>query len=151
MNEPDPMTTKLAAERLTGSCLCGSVQYEIYSPFLRFAHCYCSRCRKATGTGHATNLYGSPERFAWLQGGHLVVRYDLPSARSFATVYARCCGCPLPRHTRSGREVVVPAGSLDVMPTSIAPQFRIFWVSRAEWSCAGDDLPHYDELLDGWR
>jgi len=101
-----------AIEVLTGSCLCGGVSYEVRSPFLRFAHCHCSRCRKSTGTGHATNLYCSPERFRWLSGEELVSRYDFPSARSFATVVCKACGCPLPRRTRSGREIVVPAGSL---------------------------------------
>ena len=151
MNERNPLTKESTAERLSGSCLCGSIQHEVYSPFLRFAHCYCSRCRKATGTGHASNLYCAPERFAWLQGEHEVARYDLPSAHSFATVFARCCGCPLPRLTRSGRKVVVPAGSLDVMPRTIAPQYRIFWASRTDWSYTGDDLPCYDELPEGWR
>jgi hypothetical protein len=33
---------------LRGGCLCGAVAYTVTSPFLRFAHCYCSRCRKAT-------------------------------------------------------------------------------------------------------
>lgn len=137
-------------ETLTGGCLCGAVIYEVWAPFLRFAHCHCGRCRKATGTGHATNLYCAPERFRWLSGGALVVRYDLPTARSFATVFCQRCGSPLPRHTRSGREVVVPAGSLDEQPQQ-APQARIFWDSRVSWSCDGDDLPRYAELPAWWR
>lgn len=36
------------SEVFIGSCLCASVTYEVRGPFLRFAHCYCSRCRKAT-------------------------------------------------------------------------------------------------------
>ena len=65
-------------EVLTGSCLCGGVSYTVWAPFLRFAHCYCSRCRKATGTGHATNLYCSPQRFRWTSSEELISRYDLP-------------------------------------------------------------------------
>jgi hypothetical protein len=137
-------------ELLTGCCLCGAVTYEVRSPFLRFAHCHCSRCRKATGTGHATNLYCAPEQFAWLTGEDLVVRYDLPSARSFATVFCCRCGCPLPHRTRSGREIVVPAGSLDKQPKQ-KPQVRIFWNSRVNWSCDGDDLPRFAELPEWWR
>ena len=138
-----------AFEILTGSCLCGSVTYHVRSPFLRFAHCHCSRCRKASGAGHTTNLYCAPERFAWLTGEELASRYDLPTARSFATVVSRCCGCPLPRLTRSGREVVVPAGSLNQEPLQ-KPSARIFFGSRALWSCQGDDMPSFDELPDWW-
>jgi hypothetical protein len=137
------------AEVLTGSCLCGAVTYEVRAPFLRFAHCHCRRCCKATGTGHATNLYVVPERFAWKSGQDLTARFDLPSARSFATTFCRTCGSPLPHHTRSGREIVVPAGSLDNEP-ALAPQARIFWDSRVTWSCL-DDLPRFAEYTDGWR
>jgi hypothetical protein len=137
-------------ERLKGSCLCGAVTYELWAPFLRFAHCHCSRCRKATGSAHATNLYTSPERFRWTSGTEQMVRYDLPTAKGFATTFCRQCGSPLPHLTRSGREVVVPAGSLDSEP-SIRPTARIFFESAAGWGCAGGDLPHFSEYPDWWR
>lgn len=148
LSEPDVMSEP--TEILRGSCLCGDIAYEVWSPFLRFAHCHCSRCRKATGTGHATNLYCSPDRFRWIKGEKLIERYDLPVARSFAAVVCRMCGSPLPRLTRSGSELVVPAGSLDGEP-SVRPNARIFWGSRASWSCEDDVLPRYDGLPDWWR
>jgi hypothetical protein len=135
-------------EILRGSCLCGTVTYEVRGPFLRFAHCHCLRCCKATGSAHATNLYVAPDRFAWTSGSESAVRFDLPTARSFATTFCKHCGSPLPHHTRSGREIVVPAGSLDAAP-SMAPRARIFWDSRRPWSCA-DDLPRHSEYADWW-
>ena len=131
-------------EVLGGSCLCGAVRYRVEGPFLSFVHCHCSRCYKATGTGHATNLYAAPARFRWISGQDSTVRFDLPTARSFATTFCRHCGSPLPHHTRSGREVVVPAGSLDQAP-SLEPQARIFWDSCMPWSCAEGDVPIYPE------
>jgi hypothetical protein len=94
-------------------------------------------------------LYVAPERFAWKTGQDLTARFDVPSARSFATTFCRTCGSPLPHHTRSGREIVVPAGSLDNEP-SLSPQARIFWDSRVTWCCQ-DDLPRFPEYTDGWR
>lgn len=140
----------MSAEVLKGSCLCGEVKFEVRAPFLRFTHCYCSRCRKATGSSHATNLYVAPDRFSWISGQESVARFDLPSAMSFATTFCKRCGGPLPHHTRSGREVVVPAGSLDEEP-SIKPQSNIFWGSRATWACVGADLPRFAEYTDNWR
>jgi hypothetical protein len=52
------------------------------------------------------------------------------------------CGGQLPREI--GEMVVVPAGSVDRLP-ELQPQGRIFWESRAEWSCPAGDLPHYAE------
>lgn len=137
-------------EVLRGSCLCGAVTYEVRAPFLRFAHCFCSRCRKATGSSHAANLYISPDHLAWTSDQDSVVRFDLPSAQSFATTFCRNCGAPLPHHTRSGREVVVPAGSLDNVP-SLKPQANIFWSSRAPWACGSAALPNFDKYTDNWR
>ncbi len=42
---------------LTGSCLCGEVRYTATGEESRFYHCHCKRCRKASGTGHASNLF----------------------------------------------------------------------------------------------
>ena len=140
----------MASEILRGGCLCGAVTYEVESPFLRFAHCHCSRCRRATGAAHASNLYVDPTRFRWTSGESSTKRYDLPSARSFATTFCIGCGAPLPHHTRSGREVVVPAGSLDEAP-NLKPQAHIFFESRPGWSCATEGISRFKEYADGWR
>ena len=50
----------MADQLLRGSCLCGAVTYQVQGPFLRFAHCHCPRCCKATGTGHATIFTSGP-------------------------------------------------------------------------------------------
>jgi len=135
---------------LAGSCLCGAVTYRVKAPFLQFAHCHCQRCRKATGTGHATNLYVERENFEWVTGEEFTARYDLPSAKSFATTFCQTCGSPLPHHTRSGRTVVVPAGSLDVEPP-LSPQARIFWESRAVWSCSSAAVPEFATYPEWWK
>ena len=102
------------------------------------------------GSSHASNLYAAPERFRWTSGEDAIRRYDLPTARSFATTFCSACGAPLPHHTRSGREIAVPAGSLDDEPR-LKPEAHIFFESRPGWSCANDGLPRYGEYTDGWR
>ena len=82
-------------EALTGSCLCGAVTYQLSPPFLQFVHCHCSRCRKATGTAHATNLYTHPDNFTWTSSDDNVARYDLPSAKSFAKYTQLRSGHPM--------------------------------------------------------
>ena len=126
--------------------LCGAVRYRARGPFVRFAHCHCSRCRKASGSGHSTNLVVDPTHLEWIEGEDQVERFDLPTARSFATTVCRKCGVPMPRVSRDGQRVIIPAGSLDEPPT-VQPTARIFWQSRAPWSCSADDLPRFPESL----
>lgn len=136
-----------ASEQLLGRCLCGAVRYRVSAPWLRFVHCHCARCRRATGTGHATNLLAEKDALTWLSGEELLVRYDLPTAKSFATVFCRTCGSPLPHRTRSGSAWVVPAGSLE-SPPEIRPSAHIYWGSRVPWGCEGDDLPRFEEQIE---
>jgi hypothetical protein len=126
--------------KMRGSCLCGGVSFEVDLPFDRFVHCHCSRCRKATGTAHASNAVVKPDAFRWLLGAEHVSRFDLPTARSFATSFCRRCGSPLPHATRSGREVIIPAGALDGDPIS-KPDRHLHWGSRAPWYVDGNGLP----------
>jgi hypothetical protein len=129
---------------LIGSCLCRGVAYEVNPPFIRFVHCYCSRCRKSTGSGRASNIVVLPEQLRWLEGETLLVRFDLPEARSFATTFCSKCGSPLPHLTRSGREVIVPAGSLDQEPMD-TPSAHFQWSSRAKWISDNEaHLPHVE-------
>lgn len=123
-----------------GGCLCGAVAYEADLPAAKFVTCYCSRCRKATGSAYAANLYVAPDAFRWTRGADSVARYDLATARSFATSFCRTCGTPLPHATRSGREVVIPAGSLEDDPHA-TPSVSAHWDSRAAWALSTPDVP----------
>lgn len=128
-----------------GSCLCGLVNYEIQGEPKRFYHCHCKRCRKASGTGHATNLMLHAEAIQWLSGEHLITRYKLPEAERFSNHFCSHCGGRVPRLLDDLKVVVIPAGSLD-SEIDDSPQARIFWSSRVPWSCSGDSVPVYDEL-----
>lgn len=129
---------------LSGSCLCGSVRYEIRGDARAFYHCHCRRCRKATGTGHASNIILVPDSIDWLSGEELLKSYKVPDAERFRTMFCSHCGSHLPRVAPDLSLAVVPAGSLDHTP-DINPGSRIFWDSRAEWSCDAAELPVWPE------
>lgn len=133
----------MASTTLFGSCLCGRVKYEVTGEAQRFFHCHCSRCRKATGTGHASNIFLQPAELKWLSGGELVRTYSVPEAQRFANSFCTTCGSRLPRQARE--LVMIPAGSLD-SEAPIAPQARIFSGSRTSWSCTDQHLPTYAEF-----
>ena len=130
---------------LAGSCLCGAIRYAVSGTAVRFYHCHCSRCRKATGTGHASNLLVTPaDGIHWLAGSDLIASYRLPEAKRFRNCFCTRCGGPVPRVIPELDGVLIPAGTLDCAPP-FAPQARIFYDSRVDWSCAGDGLPVYPE------
>jgi hypothetical protein len=51
---------------------------------------------QASGSAFAANAYTAPDAFRWTLGENIVVRYDLPEARSFASSFCGRCGSPVP-------------------------------------------------------
>ncbi len=127
---------------LTGRCLCGAVHYTVTGNLLRFLHCHCERCRRASGTGHASNIILKPAGIDWQSGESSTRRYKVPEADRFSTVFCTHCGGPVPRE--HGDMVVVPAGTLDSAPEH-GPDAHIFLDSRAPWSCEAGGLPAFAE------
>lgn len=137
----------MSQQVFAGSCLCGSVAYEIEGEALRFYHCHCRRCRKATGTGHATNIIMKPAQVTWTAGEELLRNYKVPEAKRFATNFCSNCGSLMPRIAADLSIGVIPAGTLDTDP-GIRPEARIFGGSRAAWSCDGSGLPVHEAYPD---
>ena len=132
-------------KQTTGSCLCGGVSYRFSGPEYVFQYCHCSRCRKFTGSAHASNILIPPDQFEWLSGEDLIGRFEHPDARHFATCFCTRCGSSLPWLSQSGGAVIVPAGTLDEDP-QIRPSQNIYWKDRAPWCEDVQSLPQYDEL-----
>ncbi|QFY60275.1 GFA family protein [Rhizobium grahamii] len=126
-----------------GSCLCGTVRFEVSGEFAAFFLCHCGRCRKDTGSSHAANLFSPNGRLNWISGSDRVRTYRLPETRherSFCTE----CGSALPSAQADGF-IVVPAGSLDG-PVPVRPTAHICFASRADWDPLLEDIPTLDGL-----
>ncbi len=137
----------MGIEQFKGSCLCGSIKYELTGDAKRFYHCHCQRCRKATGAAHASNIMVKENNFLWLSGEKLLKRYKVPDAERFYTHFCSECGSVMPRDVPEIGMMIIPAGSLD-SEINIKPEARIFWESRAGWSCNSDGLPTFSEYPD---
>ncbi len=132
---------------LKGSCLCGSVGYEVKGQVKSFYHCHCQRCRKASGTGHASNIRVSDQEcIAWIKGEELLTQFKVSQSERFFNNFCTRCGSPMPRVVSELDAVVIPAGSLDC-DVLVGPEAHIFWESRASWSCLSAKLPAYEEYV----
>jgi hypothetical protein len=132
-------------QTLTGSCLCRGVRYTVTGELQRFVHCHCSRCRKSTGTGHATNLFVKGT-LKWESGEDLIRHFKVPDAERFTNAFCSTCGARVPRFSPQLQAVNIPAGSLDDVP-DMKPTARIFQGSRAPWSCDETVLVSYAEYV----
>ena len=134
----------MASEAIKGTCLCGSVRFEVKPPFTAFRYCYCSRCRKASGSAHAANLFVPEGQFAWLQGEASMKRYDMPDTQRFSVWFCATCGTRVPHKVRTRDDYLIPAGLLDQDP-QMRPQNSIFWDSRAPWYVTPHEHDRFSE------
>ena len=136
----------MSANIFKGSCLCGEISYEIKGEPVRFYHCHCQRCRKATGSAHASNIFIKTDHVDWLKGEDRLASYKIPEAERFTNSFCTHCGSRMPRYVPELKVVMLPAGSLDNEP-GLKPEANIFWDSRAEWACQAGDVPVYAEYV----
>jgi len=145
LNKPDESEIHMTKDQTRGSCFCGKVSYEINGNFGVFQYCHCSRCRKFTGSALAANILVSPDHFKWLKGESLVGKFSPEDTKHFSTAFCTNCGSSLPWFAKTGKTVVIPAGTLDEHP-NIEPSQNIFYASKAIWYKPPDELIKYDEL-----
>ncbi len=128
---------------VTGSCLCGRIEYAFWGPVLDFRYCHCERCRKATGSAFAANIVVLKEQLRWISGENDVALFIHREADDYPRGFCRHCGGIVPRLARDGKRMVIPAGTLDSDPP-VRPTKNIFWRIRARWFTAPGDLPTFD-------
>ncbi|MEP4889702.1 MAG: GFA family protein [Aliiglaciecola sp.] len=126
-----------------GSCLCGTVKFEVQGDFDSFYVCHCKHCQKDTGSAHAANLFSHSAKLIWRSGADAVSSFTLPGTRHNKS-FCKICGSALPS-AQSDDMLVVPAGSLD-SKISILPTAQIFLRSEASWHKELNNVSKFDEL-----
>ena len=128
---------------LRGSCLCGSVRYEVRGAVGRVSHCHCSMCRKAHGAAFAT--YGRVERndFVLISGVADVASYS--SSAGVTRTFCKQCGSNLQFISEKRPTTLSLAlGTLDDDP-DVHGSLHIFVDSKAPWFEITDGLPQHAE------
>lgn len=132
-----------------GSCLCGAVRYEANVPPAVAGHCYCTDCRKASGTSHCTHA-AVPESELTVTGdvkffdkpadsGNIVSRGFCPNCGS--AVYSRNSGMP--------GMAFVRASSMDDLDTAV-PQMTVYASRAPSWARIDSEHPVFQgEIVGG--
>jgi hypothetical protein len=126
---------------LHGSCLCGSVRYEISAALGVIENCHCSMCRKAHGAAFSTNAAVPSSAIRITAGGHLLTEY--PSSPNRRKCFCSKCGSQLfIRRTNRPEITVVTLGTIDGDPRA-KPVRHVFVASKATWYEIEDTLPKF--------
>src|SRR5262245_30770743 len=109
-------------------CLCGAIAFEIDARGVVVSvGCFCTNCRKVSGTQFGVYLQVRPDSFRWLSGEENSMAYE--SSPGNKRAFCRTCGSVVPISTSYGA-VRVPGGALDDDP-GVMPDVVLYSESRA--------------------
>lgn len=126
---------------IKGSCLCGTVRYEITGSLGATGHCHCSMCRKSHGAAFATWASVKPDQFRWASGAEFVEKYK--SSPGAERCFCKKCGSALVA-THAGKIAELALGTVDGDP-GVRSRAHIFVGSKAPWYEITDGLPQFEE------
>ena len=125
-----------------GSCLCGTVQYEVRGEFGAGFFCHCKRCRKASGSAFGANVMAAAKDFVVTAGQASFKSYKADTG--LKRYFCAECGSPIMSVRDSLPDVIrVRLGTLDT--PGPAPGAHIYVGSKAEWDVIRDGLPQHLE------
>jgi hypothetical protein len=127
---------------LSGTCLCGAVEYAVADAFRYALICHCSRCRRTTGSAF--------KPFAGIERSQLRIARGEADMMIFGdernhNAHCKLCGSLLYSVVRDGAFVHVTLGTLVDEP-AIRPTAHIFVGSKAGWESITDDLPQHEQF-----
>jgi hypothetical protein len=127
---------------LAGSCACGSVQFQVTSPFKSAGYCHCTRCQRRSGALWSINGIVDDGGLEMLAGTESV-RYWRPEGGLPKAFCASCGGHVWSGEPGTGGVVGVRFGALHGDP-GIAPEWRQWLESAPDWMPIPDDgLPRF--------
>jgi hypothetical protein len=127
---------------ITGSCLCGSVKYEISGKVGDIIHCHCQTCRKAHGSAFSSVASVQDKDFK-LSGSEHLKSYE--SSNGKHRYFCSNCGTQIYAKRENTAHVILRLGSLDSDIDSVEKEH--IWVSqKASWYSLESKLPQCQEF-----
>lgn len=125
-----------------GSCMCGTIRFEIEAPLGPFGFCHCNTCRKASGTAFTANVSVPRDKLRFLSGEETIRRYE--SSPGKFRCFCPNCGSPIYKEAAELPGMVrIRLGILDT-PVGDKPRAHAFWSERADWYDIQGDMPVFD-------
>jgi hypothetical protein len=130
--------------KLSGQCLCGSVQYKYHGKMGKIVHCHCSKCRKWHGAAFRSRAVVEKASFHWISGKDQLLFFD--SSENVSKSFCGKCGSNLVSFYKHNDHILgLPLGAIEGHLDYIE-QIHIFTKYKAVWYQITDHHPQYPEL-----
>lgn len=127
---------------INGSCLCGSMKYEISGKVGDIVHCHCKTCRKAHGSAFSSVAAVQDGDIRLLNEGKLK---SYESSAGKHRYFCSNCGTQIYAKRDNTSHVILKLGSLDSEIDSLEKEH--IWVSeKADWYRINSTLPEREKF-----
>ncbi len=126
---------------ISGSCLCGSVTYEITGPISDVIHCHCITCRKAHGSAFSSVAGVQDSDFKL---SHLGSLKSYESSAGKHRFFCYNCGSQVYAKRDHSAHVILRLGTLD-SDLSSSEKEHIWGSQKANWYEINSQLPVREE------
>lgn len=135
---------------MRGTCLCGTVAFELQVEKLKIYQCHCSLCRRQSGTASSFGAVLSEEKFTWISGLASIRTWEKDTG--FTSHFCSSCGSSVPNKFKGRPFYWVPAGLVE--SDAIETAANVFVSDKPRWSNVASHVnpyatrPDVEELLE---
>ena len=133
------------SDKITGSCLCKAVQYEMPTAIKLVGNCHCTICRKLTGAAFSSVAIVAEDDLSITKGLSKLRTYQVnENGRKY---FCDICGTPIYNLNKlfPGRKMVC-LGSFDE-PAVVIPTVNVHCESKLPWVFSIEKLKSFEKNM----
>ena len=141
------VTTAAATTSPSPACACGRLRYEAVGAPIYAGYCYCSDCRRTSGSGSIPFIGFKSDRVSITGASREVRTASFKGGEAVRNTCSSCGSFVFGGARGSSDWHTIYAGSLDD-GSLFEPQMAIFVKYRVPWAHVPDGLPCFETLPD---
>ncbi|WP_081917864.1 MULTISPECIES: GFA family protein [Methylobacter] len=128
---------------MIGSCLCGSVEFEVDGDEFNIYQCHCSLCKKQSGSSSNSATIVKSDNFRFLKASNHIGSWVKETG--FRSDFCRKCGSTLPNPLRGLDLYWIPVGlfPVDLKAKVVA---HLCTSSISSWHPVSSDIKQFKEV-----
>lgn len=131
--------------KLTGSCHCGAVTFEVNAQPVRMAQCHCNACRRTTGTGHAVQAFFKRENIK-ISGDTKTHQSPSDASSTRTRHFCPTCGSRLFAENDKNPAIIgITAGAFDNSDW-FKPEVILYNNERPLWDTIDTQIPIHEKM-----
>lgn len=131
-----------------GGCLCGAVRFKVEGEPVLVGDCYCTQCRKASGTSHCTHAMFREDGLD-LRGALTFYEHEADSGATISKGFCGSCGSPILSYNLHMQGIAAMRVSVFDDPDVLEPQMTVYAASAPKWARIDRTKPVFERMPEG--